>query len=95
MNIVFGSLFTVNKFNLTNFTLKPNNLRVVKILCAFFLIFTFYGGEGVNAQFLKKNKQGDKKVTAKKTAAKKSAVLEQSTKPELIFGNFAGNMCSS
>tara|TARA_B110000091_G_C13597374_1_gene383219 strand:+ start:286 stop:390 length:105 start_codon:yes stop_codon:yes gene_type:complete len=34
-------------------------------------------------------------VTAKKTAAKKSAVLEQSTKPELIFGNFAGNMCSS
>ena len=44
---------------------------------------------------MKKNKQGDKKVTAKKTAAKKSAVLEQSTKPELIFGNFAGNMCSS
>ena len=34
-------------------------------------------------------------MTAKKTAAKKSAVLEQSTKPELIFGNFAGNMCSS
>jgi hypothetical protein len=43
MNIVFGSLFTVNKFNLINFTMKPNNMRVVKILCAFFLIFTFMG----------------------------------------------------
>jgi hypothetical protein len=46
--------------------MKTNNLRVVKILCAFFLTFTFVRGEGVNAQFLKKNTQGDKKKQQKK-----------------------------
>ena len=74
--------------------MKTNNLRVVKILCAFFLTFTFVRGEGVNAQFWIKNTYGDKKETAKKKTAKKSAVRQQSTKSELIFGNFADNMCS-
>jgi hypothetical protein len=70
--------------------MKTNNLSVVKILCALFLTFAFVGVQDVNAQFWKKNKQEDKKETAKTSAAKKKdksikELTESSKKIEGLF----------